>query len=127
MNTRNVIVLVVVLILVFWLAAAIEQAPQTGPIYSGEGAPPGSIHNLPVPKAVAMVRTFVAQGVGIAENEVIILNVEEREWSDSCLGLGASNESCLQAITPGFRVTATARGRQFVYRTNEDGSAIRAE
>ncbi len=97
------------------------------PVNSGEDAPPGSIHNLPVPQAVAAVRTKVAKEQGVAESAVVILEALEQDWSDGCLGLGGPAESCIQVITPGYHVVATAKGKEYAYRTNIDGSVIRAE
>jgi len=94
---------------------------------SAEGAPEGSIHNLPLPTAVAAVRKYVAQGTQLEENQVVILEAIEREWSDACLGLGATDQFCAQVITPGYRVKVIARGQESVYRTNMDGSLILAE
>lgn len=94
---------------------------------SADNAPPGSIHNLPVPKAVAAVRTYAAQKAGIAESKVLILTAYERQWPDSCLGLAADDEFCTQVITPGWEVTVRVSGETHVYRTNADGSSIRKQ
>ena len=72
---------------------------------SADNAPPGSIHNLPVPEAVAAARSYAAAMFGVGEGEAIVLTAYEREWSDSCLGLGQPNESCALVITPGYEVT----------------------
>lgn len=96
-------------------------------VTSADNAPPGSIHNLPVPPAVAAVRTYVAAKAGIEEGLVIIMTAYEKEWSDSCLGLGGPAESCLQAITPGWEVSVQANGKVTTYRTNADGSVIRQQ
>jgi hypothetical protein len=95
------------------------------PITSGEGAPPGSIHNLPLPPAVAAAKKYAAAQTGVSEGEVIILTAYEREWPDSCLGLAEADEFCAQVIIPGYEITISAKGQEFVYRTNNDGSAIR--
>ena len=92
---------------------------------SADNAPPGSIHNLPVPDAVVAVRTHVASELGIAEGVVIILSAYERDWPDACLGLAGVDELCTQVITPGFEVTVQAAGQQFVYYTDASGSIIR--
>ena len=94
---------------------------------SAEGAPEGSIHNLPLPEAVAAVRAQVAAEAGLNTNQVLIETAFEREWSDSCLGLGGPAESCLQVITPGYEVTTSVNGEQRVFRTNADGSVVREE
>lgn len=94
---------------------------------SADNAPEGSIHNLPVPEAVMAVKIHVASELGISVGMIIPMNVSEQEWSDGCLGLGGPAESCLAAITPGYKVTALAQGVERVFRTNEDGTVIREE
>ena len=136
MSTKILVVvgvIVVVLAAVYFLVA--NQQQEGGGIRGGEvrvptsadNAPPGSIHNLPVPDAVAAVRTRVAQEQGVDEGLVIIMTAYERDWSDACLGLAAQDEMCAQVITPGFEVTAqvSTDGSQFSYRTNADGSVLR--
>lgn len=104
-----------------------EQFLQNPPVTSGDNAPPGSIHNMPVPPAVAAARTTVAQLVKVNESEVLILTAHEKEWPDSCLGLAAADEFCLQVITSGYEVTLRVKGQEYVYRTNSDGSVLREQ
>ncbi len=94
---------------------------------SADNAPAGSLHNLPVPAAVAVVRTTVSKETGVEEGLVIILSAYEKEWPNACLGLITEDELCAQVITPGFEVTAKAGSSEFTYRTNSDGSVIRRE
>lgn len=120
--------LIVIVLLLFGAGYVLfNRAPDTIPVTSADNAPPGSIHNLPVPQAVAAVKTHVAQTEGVSEGQVIVLTAFEKEWSDSCLGLGGPAESCLTVITSGYEVTVQAGGSEYVYRTNEDGSQIRQE
>lgn len=101
---------------------------ETGNIpTSADNAPPGSIHNLPVPDAVAAVRALVASELGISKGVVIVMSVYEREWPDGCLGLAGLDEFCIQVITPGYEVTVQAQGSLRTYRTNDSGSVIRRE
>jgi len=93
---------------------------------SADNTPPGSIHNLPVPDAVAAVRSHVAQEFNLNEGVVILLTAFEKQWPDGCLGVASSEEMCIQVITPGYEVKVMAVGKEFVYRTNADGSVIRA-
>ena len=102
----------------------IEQIEDGNIPTSADNAPPGSIHNLPVPDAVGAVRALVAQELGISEGVVIIMSAYEREWPDGCLGLAAEDEFCIQVITPGYEVTVLAQGKERVYRTNADGSLV---
>lgn len=99
----------------------------TNPPNSAEGAPEGSIHNLPLPEAVAAVKSYAAAGAGVKESEVLILTAFEKEWSDSCLGLGGIAESCAQVITPGWEVVVQIKGQGLTYRTDTNGSVIRQD
>ena len=96
-------------------------------INSGEGAPPGSIHNLPVPEGVAAARAHLAQRLEVSENQILILTAYEREWPDACLGLAAKDEFCAQVIISGYEVTMLAKGGEYVYRTNLNGTVVRAQ
>ncbi len=56
-----------------------------------------------------------------------IVSVEEREWSDSCLGLGGPAESCLQVIVPGYLVVLRAGEAEATFHTDLTGDVIRME
>jgi hypothetical protein len=99
----------------------------SGTVNSAEGAPTGSIHNMPVPVGVGAARKQLAQVLKIEENKVVIMTAYEKEWSDSCLGLGGAAESCAAVITPGYEVTMQAQGKTYVYRTNVAGTVVRKE
>ncbi len=96
---------------------------------SGEGAEPGSggVHGLPVEPAAAEARKDLAAKLGVAVNSIVILKVEEKTWSDGCLGLGGPAESCLMALVDGFRVEMVAKGKTYVYRTDKTGASVRSE
>jgi hypothetical protein len=94
---------------------------------SAEGAPEGSLHNLPVPKPVNEVKKIVAERQNINTDQVVVMQVEEQEWSDGCLGLATEGEMCTQAIIPGYRITAEAEGENYIFRTDQEGSSIREE
>ncbi|MDO8572670.1 MAG: hypothetical protein Q7S11_02750 [bacterium] len=93
---------------------------------SADNAPPGSIHNLPVPVAVSTVRSLVARELGISEGVVIVMTAYEKNWPDGCLGLGG-DKMCTQAIVPGYEVTVQAKGGERIYRTNADGTILQRE
>jgi hypothetical protein len=61
----------------------------------------------------------------VAVEQIRVVEVEKAEWTDSCLGLGQPNESCLQAITPGWRVVLEVNGQRYEVRTDETASTIR--
>lgn len=126
---RNTALAIVVLVIVIGVGAylAARGNDQQPIVTSADNAPPGTIHNLPVPQAVAAVRTKVAAEQGVPEGEVIVLTAFEKQWPDSCLGLPNPGELCAQVITPGYEVTVQAKGQGFAYRANEQGTEIREE
>ena len=109
-------------------SVVVNQMPATS-TNSGEGAQEGSggVHGLPVEPAAAEARKDLAQKLGVSANSIVILKVEEKTWSDGCLGLGGAAESCLMALVDGFRVEMTAKGKTYVYRTDKTGASLRAE
>jgi hypothetical protein len=76
------------------------------------------------PFAIA-AKTALSQKLKIAEDQVSFVSAELVDWSDSCLGLGGPAESCLQAITPGYKVILNAQGSSYEVHTNETGSVVR--
>ncbi len=96
---------------------------------SADNTPPGIIHNIPVPDAVAAARSIVAEKERVDEGVVIVMSAYEREWPNACLGLEAKDEMCAQVITPGFEVIVqvSTTGERFTYRTNDTGSMLREE
>jgi hypothetical protein len=100
---------------------------QTPVVNSGENAPPGSIHNLPAEPAAEEARKDLATKLKVATSSIVIMQVEERTWSDGCLGLGGPAEACTMALVEGFRVELLAGGKSYFYRTNKNGTSLRAE
>ena len=72
-------------------------------------------------------REHLAAQLGVDANDIAVENVEAQEWSDSCLGLGGPAESCAAVMTPGFEIFLTHDGTEYRYRTNTDGTTVRAE
>ena len=73
----------------------------------------------------AAVVAFLAQELGVAEDQIEATEVVDVEFSDSCLGLGGPAESCLQAITPGWLVLLDVNGEPYEVHTDETGQQIR--
>lgn len=105
-----------------------DTAQYMGSTNSGENAEPGSsVHDLPVEPAAAVARADLAAKLGVSEKSIVIMLIENKTWSDGCLGLGGPAESCLAALVEGFRVEMEAKGKTYVYRTDATGASVRAE
>lgn len=79
------------------------------------------------PAAALLARQALAETLGTQPEKVEIRAVESVEWPDSCLGLGGPAEACLQAVLPGYRITLSFEGLEYVYRTDEKGTNLRRE
>jgi hypothetical protein len=95
----------------FWLVPSIRQRPVVDPGYD----------KIP---AAAAARDRLAQALGLAAKDVVIKSVEQRTWSDSCLGVVQQNVACADVIVPGYRVILQANGRLFEAHTNSDGTQV---
>jgi len=95
------------------------------PVTSGENG--GGIHDLPVEPAAAAARADLAAKLGVAATSITIMIIEDKTWSDGCLGLATSDEMCTQALVDGFRVEMLAQGKTYFYRTDKTGASLRAE
>ncbi len=77
------------------------------------------------PPAVVAAINDLSKRTGIPAEEIVLVTAEDMQWNDSCLGLAAPDEMCLQVITPGFLIILEAGGIQYEYHTNMDGSVLR--
>ena len=94
------------------------QEPRAGKDYSG---------GTEVPQALRSVRDVLATRLALSADTVLIIEAAEKEWPNSCLGLARQGEMCLQVMTPGYEVLLQAEGKDYTYRTNTDGTLVRAD
>jgi heat shock protein HslJ len=121
------IIFIGVSLLALILAACAPQEP--GVPVTGETAVSGAetaVATLGVtPQAVLEAQQWLATQLSVAAEQVQIIEVEQAEWTDSCLGLGRPEESCLQVITPGWSAIFEINGQRYEVRTDQSGSVIR--
>mgnify|MGYP001606391884 CR=1 FL=1 len=77
------------------------------------------------PPAVLAAIRALSSSSGVPENQVTVVRFDAAQWPDACLGLAQPGEMCAQVITPGFRVVLQAKGQQFEFHTNADGTVTR--
>jgi hypothetical protein len=103
---------------------AFEEFVASVQVTGGDSAASMQGGGIPHPAAQA-ARMALGAELSVSAMTIEIVSVTPHEWSDSCLGLGGPAESCAMMITPGYEVTLRAGGQMYVYRTNEDGTAVR--
>lgn len=107
--------------IIILLLAACEAAGEQPPVDGTPTIDPG----LP-PAAALEAQAWLAEQLDADETQVNMINAEQAEWSDSCLGLGQPNESCAAVITPGWDLLFEVEGQQYEVRTDETGAIIRS-
>lgn len=125
MMYKNRVVLAVLAISMLILAACAPA--ESGIPGTGETVMPTEGTTSPVlpPDAVLTAQQWLAAQLNTAADQVRITEMEQAEWTDSCLGLGRLDESCLQAITPGWRVVFESNGVTYEVRTDRTASTLR--
>jgi hypothetical protein len=111
--------LILLVLVTLFLAACGGQA--TGVV----ATLPAAVETAVPPQAVLNAQTWLAEQLDVAAGQVTVVEMAQTDWPDSCLGLGRADESCAQAVTPGWRVLLSVNGQNYEVRTDESGSAIR--
>ena len=62
--------------------------------------------------------------LNLTADQIKVVNVQEMEWPDGCLGVVHMGMMCTQQIVPGFLVILEANGVQYEFHTNQDGSLV---
>lgn len=115
--SKNILVFMVIMMLFGAILTACSPAEDES----------GDAEALP-PVAIVRAREVLADDLNVGIESVTIESYERAEWSDSCLGLGGPAESCLAAITPGWRVTLLVDGSDsYEVRTDELGDSVRID
>lgn len=80
----------------------------------------------PEQRAFEAVREDLARQLGLDPLAILLVETVPIDWPDGCLGLPTAGESCAQVLTPGFRLVVDAGGKPYEYRTDRNGSIVRA-
>jgi putative hemolysin len=100
--------------------------------YRGECAPGSktsstSDQDIAQSKAVEIVRDELAAQLKVEASSLELVSVESIDWSDACLGLPQTGETCTQTITRGFRITFTSAGQNYIFHTDASANVIRQD
>ncbi|HEY9891872.1 MAG TPA: hypothetical protein V6D37_08720 [Candidatus Sericytochromatia bacterium] len=84
-------------------------------------------NDIPVGVVTAVSRE-ISRTYRVSQNQLKVVSATQQSWSDSCLGLGQANESCLRAeVKDGWRVVMSDSRQTWTYRTDGTGRAVRLE
>jgi len=81
-------------------------------------------NQLPRPVANAVLRDL-ARRQGILAKELQIIDYNQQTWRNGCLELPQPDELCTEALVPGWLVVVSNGKRNWIYHTNQTGSAVK--
>jgi hypothetical protein len=110
------------LVLASLLLTACGAIPTDLPV-----TPPANLEDVLPPDVALNIRNQVSQILGVPVESIQLKSIEKKDWPDACLGLGQANESCAQAVTPGWLLVFTANGQEYRFRADQTGTMIRQE
>lgn len=87
----------------------------------GKDAGTGSKYNA---AAWAAQQSFAADQ-GVDPYNVVVKDIQAKDWPDSCVGAPDPGEECEQEVTPGFLGTLATRQTSAEFHSNHDGSQVR--
>jgi hypothetical protein len=66
----------------------------------------------------------LASNLGLNESNISIISNSDIEFADTCLGVAMHNVICAEAVTPGKIIILEAKGVQYEYHVNNDGTLV---
>lgn len=86
--------------------------------------PTQEVQNLP-DSVVQGVLQDAAKRLNVPTQELRIVQPQQRDWPDGCLGLASSDTFCTQIMVSGWQVMVEGKQKNLVYRTNNSGSIVK--
>ncbi len=76
---------------------------------------------------VSLVVADLAERLSVAEDQIVVVQVDEQQWSDSSLGCPQPGQMYLQVITPGYLIVLEAGGQRYSYHTDMRATFVLCE
>jgi outer membrane lipoprotein-sorting protein len=87
---------------------------------SRSNSPDEGRKNAKLPSSIAQrVLADASSKSGVSISRLRIVDVEEREWSNACLGINKPGVLCAEVVVPGWQVTVTDGEQRWVYRVGQ--------
>lgn len=107
----------------------IEPVSPISPVATTEESTVNSLVETmnPVPgseKALAAALDDLAQQINVSPDQITLVSIEARQWSDASLGCPQEGFMYAQVITPGYLIVLQAGGVEYQYHTNQADTAI---
>jgi hypothetical protein len=81
----------------------------------------------PIPGSEAALAAAVAdltKQTGLPADQITLVSIEGRDWSDASLGCPQEGMMYAQVITPGYLIILEVQGQQYEYHTDQTTNVI---
>ena len=83
-----------------------------------------AVNNDQENKVITAAKSMLATQLQISVATIQLVDIQQVQWPDGCLGVQQPGIMCAMHVVDGFRVTLSAQGQTHEVRTNLDGSQI---
>ena len=120
----------ILLILILTACAPRTQTPNNifypNPSYPNDSYPNPNPSSTDSPAswtpAQQAALSALSDQLNLPVDQITLVSTETVTWPDGCLGVRHMGVMCTQALVSGFRIVLEAKGEQYDYHTNQDGS-----
>lgn len=96
--------------------------PTDMPVLEATPTAPGPASTTS-PAAVAAIAAL-AKTLGVQASQISLVSAESVTWPNGCMGVQRIGVMCTNQQIPGYRIVLEAKGQQYEFHTNGDGSVI---
>ena len=75
-----------------------------------------------LPELIDKVRVVASRQFGLPTSQLQIVEIEQRQWADSCLGISKPEILCAAVVVPGWLVVVSDGQQRWVYRVGQSGA-----
>ncbi len=75
-----------------------------------------------LPEVVDKVLVEASRQFGLPTSKLQIVEIEQRQWPDSCLGISKPEVLCATVVVPGWLVTVSDGQQRYCYRVGQSGA-----
>lgn len=99
-----------------------EEAAPTSVPPTSTAQPPAGEGEGAQEAAAAEAKADLASRLEVDAEDIAVVSVEAKEWSDASLGCPEEGEMYAQVLTPGYQIILEVDGTRYDYRADQGGS-----
>ena len=115
-------ILAVFLLITVALTSCAPPLAQNNPTPQQVSGSTPTIVNDQENTVITAAKFMLATQLQIGVNSIQLMDIQQVQWPDGCLGIQQPEIMCAMHVVDGYRITLSAQGQTHEVRTNLDGS-----